>query len=413
MNFHNLLAGHRKFFIILFSVIGVLIGLNIFKTIMIKAYFAHYSPPPQTVSSVTVSEKPWSPLIPSVGNFVAENGVDIAAQTSGNVTKISFQSGQTINKDAPLIDLDDNIDKATLKFNQAQATLSKLDFLRQQDLIKKGATSRSSLDTAAANLAQAEANVEKTQAEISHKHISAPFSGLLGIRRVNLGQYVSAGQTTIVTLQSLDPLFLEFYIPEQQVKNIRVGQTIRFSTEEFDPIHFLGKITAINAKIDTNTHNILVQATISNCDIDTINALKSKKQKADKIDCSNIHNNNQHIHKYAFIPGMFARVEIEEPSNTKALLVPTTAISYSMYGNSVYILQKDEQHKQEPQVYTAERTYVQTGPQTGNMTVIEKGLKAGDLVVSVGEMKLQNGAKVIINNDIELNQTLNADNSGE
>lgn len=262
----------KKRMIIMISALGVvfggIIGFNLFKGFMIKRFFASYEPPPVSVSSVIAVRKNWQPHLSAVGNFVAMNGVDINAETSGKVVKIHFESGQYLEKENPLIDIDDQVDEATLKFNQAELALRQLNFKRQSDLFKRGATSSSVVDEATASLQQAQANVERTQAEIRKKHIVAPFSGQLGIRQVNLGQYITPGQTTIVTLQSLDPLYLEFYLPEHLLKRLHINQGIRFSVEGFPNLLFEGKITAINAKVDTNTHNILVQATLPNCPAD-------------------------------------------------------------------------------------------------------------------------------------------------
>lgn len=230
-------------------VFGGLIAFNLFKSFMMKRFFASYEPPAVTISSVTAAQKNWEPHLPAVGNFVAINGVDVNSQAAGNVVKIHFESGQYVEKDQPLIDIDDSVDEATLKFNQAQLALRDISYKRQADLFKRGATPISNVDEAKASLEQAQANVEKTEAEIQQKHIKAPFSGQLGIRQVNLGQYITPGQTAIVSLQSLDPLYLEFYLPEQFLKKLHLNQQIQFSIESYPNMIFEGKLPPSTQKL--------------------------------------------------------------------------------------------------------------------------------------------------------------------
>lgn len=394
-------------------VFGGLIGFNLFKSFMIKRYFANYSPPAVSVSSVKVSEKRWKPQLPAVGNFVAMNGVEVNSQTSGNVVKIHFESGQYIEANAPLIDIDDQVDQANLKFNQADLALKQLNYQRQQDLFKRGATSSSTVDEATANLQQAQANVERMQAEINKKHIVTPFAGQLGIRQVNLGQYITPGQTSIVTLQSLDPLYLEFYLPEQQRKNLYLNQPIQFSVEAFPNVVFGGKITALNSKVDTDTHNIKVQATLPNCpaeikDPKNSKLIQIKKQtdgQKDLVICDTALNAANHVTHFTFIPGMFASISVERPTELLSVMVPSTAISYSLYGDSVFLIEKDKNKDSDGKdILRVRRVFISTGQQTGNYTVIEKGLKPGQEVVSSGELKLENNTAVKINNSVKLNE---------
>ncbi|RUQ81690.1 efflux RND transporter periplasmic adaptor subunit [Legionella septentrionalis] len=407
----------------LLVVFGGIIGFNLFKGFMIKRFFASYEPPAVTVSSVKAQKRDWQPHIAAVGNFVAINGVEVNSQASGNVVAIHFDSGQFIEKDKPLIDIDDSVDQATLKFNQSELALQDINYKRQADLFKRGATSTSSLDEAKAKMLQAQANVEKTEATIRQKHIRAPFSGQLGIRQVNLGQFISPGQTSIVTLQSLDPLFLEFYLPEQLLKKLHLNQAVTFSVEQNPGILFTGRITAINAKVDINTHNILVQATIPNCPAKALKdplhstLIKAKKEKQGNriiVACDSELNTKNKIHEFNFIPGMFADIEVEQPSIPNVVVLPTTAISFSLYGNSVFLIEKDgKKDKEGKDILVVKRAFVSTGEQEGNFTMIKKGVSAGQEVVSVGEIKLQDGTRVVINNDIQLNETVDPDDLGQ
>ena len=402
--------------IALVIVFGGLVAFNMIKGILIKRFFATFKSPSVTVTSVVVKEKNWEPRIAAVGNFLAINGVDVNSQASGNVVGIHFNSGQYIEKDQPLIDIDDSVEVANLKFNQADLALQELNYKRQSDLIKHNATSSSSVDESRAKLLEAQANLEKTQALIKQKHITTPFSGQLGIRQIDLGQYITPGQTAIVSLQSMDPLYLEFYLPEQLLGRLQLNQTVTISMEQNPGLLFEGKLNAINSKIDSNTHTIQVQATVPNCssealkNIDKSPLITVKKQAVgnkDLVKCDTVMNQKNHITAFNFVPGMFASIEIEQPIISHVLVVPSTAISYTLYGNSVFVIEK-----MSDQSLQVKRVFVETGEQQGNDTVIKKGLSAGQLVVGAGELKLQDGTTVTINNEIQLNTILNPDSLG-
>lgn len=393
--------------VVLLVVFGGVVLFNVIKGMLIKRFFANFQAPSVTVSSVVVEEKTWKPHITAVGNFSAINGVDVNSQAMGNVVAIHFTSGQYIQKDEPLIDIDDSVDQATLKFNQADLTLQDVNYKRQTDLLKRNATSSASVDEAKAKLLESQANLEKTQALIRQKHIVSPFAGQLGIRQVDLGQYITPGQTPIVTLQSQDPLFIEFYLPEQLLNQLQLNQPITVSTENAPNLLFKGKITAINSKIDTNTHTIKVQATVPNCSSDTVKQLiqtMASNHSSDKtiVSCSTKENQDRHTTNFHFIPGMFASIKIEQPAIAHVLVVPSTAISYTLYGDSVFVIEKNKQG-----ILQVKRVFITAGEQQGNDTVIKKGLKAGQLVASSGELKLQDGTPVTINNEVLLDKTPN------
>lgn len=402
-------------------VFGGLIGFNFFKAYMIKSFFSNFEPPAVTVSSVKAKRVDWQPKLEAVGNFLAINGVDVNSEVSGNVVKIHFNSGGYIQKDEPLIDIDDTMEVATLKFNKAELTLKELNYKRQMDLYKRGATPSSSVDEARANLEQAQANVERTQAEINKKHINAPFTGRLGIRQVNLGQFINPGQTPIVSLQSLDPLYLQFYLPEQLFKKIHIDQAINFEVDGYPVASFEGKVTAINSKVDPNTHNILVQATLPNCPIDAFKApdksslIKVKKQNGHNvISCDTSLNAQNKVSHFAFLPGMFASIDVSQPPIPNTIVLPSTAISYSLYGDSVFVIENTgKKDKAGKEILTVKRIFVSTGEQSGNYTVIKKGVTEGQMVVSSGELKLQNGTRVTINNSVKLDDQANMKEIGQ
>lgn len=402
-------------------VFGGIIAFNLFKAFMIKRFFASYKPPAVSVSAETLREVAWRPSINAVGNFAATRGVDISAQSSGNVIKINFDSGQYVEQNAELITIDDTVDQAVLKFNQSDLALRALNNKRQKDLFKRGAVSISTIDESQAVLDQAQARVDQTQAQINQKHIRAPFSGQLGIRQVNLGQFINPGQTTIVSLQSLDPMYLEFYVPEHLYKKIQLEQNIYFSLEDSPQYLFKAKVSAINSKIESTTHNVLVQGTLANCPASALQSpLQSKLVETQKegnklvITCDTQKNSAQHVHQFAFLPGMFASIRIEQPAQGKTLMVPSTAISYSLYGDSVYVIEKQaSENKKDAEVLLAKRVFVTTGEQQGNYTVIKKGLKPGQQIVTTGEIKLQNDTPVVINNSVHLHTESQPDAIGQ
>lgn len=406
-------------------IFGGIIAFNILKSYMIKQFFASYQPPAVSVSSTQAKKEKWKPSISAVGNFVASNGVDVSSQASGNVVAIHFDSGEFIQQDKPLIDIDDTVDEATLKFNQADLELQKINYQRQLDLSKRGATPSSMVDEAKAKLSQAQANVEKTQAVIRQKHITAPFSGRLGIRQIDLGEFISPGETKIVTLQSMDPLYLEFYLPEQLLNKLHINQKIVFSVEQNPNITFEGKINAINSKVDINTHNILVQATVPNCPAEALknpeaSSLVRVTQSAFNgkplISCSSELNKENKVEEYSFIPGMFAAIEVSQPEVPDVIILPSTAISYSLYGDSVYLIKQrksDSNDKNAKDDLYVTRVFVTTGDQKGNYTVIKKGVEAGQRVVSTGGLKLEDGTRVVINNQVKLQDTTSLDKIGQ
>jgi membrane fusion protein (multidrug efflux system) len=214
---------------------------------------------------------------------------------------------------------------------------------------------------------------------------------------------------------------LEFYLPEHLYKRIRPNQKIIFSVEAFPHLLFEAKITAINSKIDSDTHNVLIQGTLSNCPMEVLkhqSPLITQESLGDKtiVACDTQLNNKNKIHKYAFAPGMFASIKINQPPKPNTVIIPSTAISYSLYGNAVYIIEKNAEGKKNENGsdrLTVKRVFVNTGEQSGNYTVIKKGVTAGQLVVSAGEIKLQNGTVVAINNEVKLNEVSNPENLGQ
>lgn len=392
---------------IIFGVIfGGIIIFNIAKKIIINYLFTHYVPPAISVSSDTVKTLNYHPLITAFGNFVAANGIEVGTTQPGIISKIHFRSGQYINKGAPLIDLEDAAELADLKLYQADLVLQQAEFKRQKELQLHNATALANVDKAQANLLQAQARVDKVSAILKQKHITAPFAGFLGIRHVDLGEYIKPGETSIVSLQSLDPIYLRFFIPEHLLNKLQVNQPINFSVEEYPKFNFVGKISAISSKSDENTHNIEVQAIVANCPSAELNApeksniisIASSLINHDKkiIKCSSKINKTHKVTNFAFLPGSYATIKIVQPLVKNILVVPSTAISFSRYGDSVYVIEKNQTK------YFVKKVFVTLGEQLDNYTIIKSGLKPGQIIVSSGEFKLEDGNEVHINNSVQL-----------
>jgi membrane fusion protein (multidrug efflux system) len=409
----------KKMLLVIGIIFGGLIIFNSIKHVLMNYYFNHYKIPTVTVSAAKTEQIDWYPYFASVGSFVAINGVDVTTQSAGKITAIHFNSGQYVEKNSPLVDIDDSVEQALLKFYQADLIFQKTNYQRQADLVKRNATAISNVDEARAKMQQAEANVENTQATINLKHIKAPFTGSLGIRQIDLGQFLQPGVTTIAPLQSLDPIYLNFYIPEQYITRIRIGQMIIFNVEQSPGINFKGQITAINSKIDEKTHNIQVQATIENCPAlhtkqfkqsDFIQERKALPDGREVLSCSSTVNHDRNIQQFNFIPGMFATIEIVQPVKHDVIVVPSTAVSYTMYGDSVFVIEASADEKMPA---TVKRVYITAGETRGNYTVIKKGLSANQLIVSAGEMKLQDGTPVVIDSNNVLVDHADIDALGE
>lgn len=314
--------------------------------------------------------KNWQDYLPTIGLLKAVNSVDVSSESSGLVTQLFFESGQKVAVGTPLLQLDDKVEQEELKNFEADLELAKVTNTRLRTLIKSNAASQSELDQAQAKLKQAQAQVQKTKALIDQKLIRAPFTGQLGIREVNLGQYVSAGNK-LVSLESMNPLYLNFSLPEQHLNKLHLGQTVELSVDVYSNATFSGKITAIDSKSNQNTHNILIQATIPN-------------------DQSRLY------------PGLFAKVKVMLPVQEKVVMVPQTAVTYSLYGDSVFVIVNKAKNKKEKPLLEVIQKYVTTGARFGNQVIIQKGINAGETVVTSGQLKLQNGSRVEINNAIAL-----------
>lgn len=350
------------FFLVIFGWYGA-------KKLVFMWFMSHYQPPAVTISAIEVKASNWQSYLSSVGTLKAVSGVDLSAEVAGIVSDITFNSGQFVKKGDVLIKLRDDAEEAALKSNQAQYTLAKLNFDRDQTLLAKNASSQSALDARAAQLAQAEAAVLSIQAQIAQKTITAPFDGKLGIRQVDIGEYVAPGKN-MVTLQALNPLYVEFNLPEQYTDRLALNQRVDIDVNIGKGQTVSGKITAINSKVDQVTRNIEVQATIPN-------------------------------DKMIFYPGMYGSIKVWLNEQHNMIVVPQTAISYSLSGDYVFLLKNESKSKRKKD-YHAYRQYVKVGERRGDVVAILNGLKPGDLIVTSGQLKLQNGSRVLIDQSVEM-----------
>jgi len=336
-------------------------------TMIKKGMAAAFSAPP-AVATATAVESSWQAHTRAVGNIRAVKGADLAPQASGVVDEIHFESGNDVAKGDLLLRLRPNDDPAKLAQLEAMATLDEQTLKRDQEQLAAQAISQATVDTDVANLKSAKAQVAAQQALIEEKSVRAPFAGRLGIRQIDEGQYLTAG-TVVVTLQQLDPIYADFYLPQQELANLKRGQGVSAHVDAYPGVSFAGTITSINSKVDTTSRNVQVRASFPN---------------ADK----------------RLIPGMYATVEIDNGAARNLITLPQTAISYNPYGDVVYVVQKGgTDDKGNPKLVVQQR-FVRTGPTRGDQVAVESGVAVGDVVVTAGQMKLHNGSAVVINNSV-------------
>jgi len=347
---------------------GSIAGWYFLKQHKIHAFMKAMQYSTSTVSTSPVKKEVWKPMITSTGSLVAINGVNVTTQASGIVTKIRFKPGTMVQEGEILLDLDDRKLQTNLDNAKAQLLFATQNYKEIQELFHVGAASRNSLESAQANLAEAKANLAAAAVQITYLHIPAPFDGKIGIHQVNVGQYLEPGET-IASLQQLDPLYVQFSIPQQQLSNIHMGQTVEVHIDT-NPHHiYHGKITAIDSHVDTETRNTQIQATIRNDDM--------------------------HL-----LPGMFAQVDILLANTDTVLTLPQTAINYNLFGNSVLVAVPESKTDDGQTIYQLKLRYVSTGEERQGRVVITKGLEGNEEVVSSGQLKVNEGTRVTINNSI-------------
>lgn len=324
--------------------------------------------PPTTVTSAKVSKANWAPTLTAVGSIAPVQGATISAELPGMVAEIGFESGRPVKKGDLLVKLDASAEQAQFRSAQADLELMKAEFARAQDLSKRNVISKAEFDAAASKFAQAKAAVENMQSVIDKKEIRAPFDGIAGIREVNPGQMVPAGQN-LVTLQALDKVFVDFSLPQQDLGKVKVGLPVKITTDAIEGREFTGTLSAINSAIDPATRSVSLQARIDNAD-------------------------------HALRAGMFARVEVQLPETKPTLFIPTTAVAYAPYGNSVYVIESKKNEKTGKDEVVTRQQFVRTGETRGDFVAVVNGVKEGEEVVSTGVFKMRNGMHVVVDNKL-------------
>jgi membrane fusion protein (multidrug efflux system) len=326
--------------------------------------------PPVTVSTATVNTESWQPFFDAVGDVEAAQEIVVTTEVEGTIKEIAFRSGAEVASGDLLVELDTEVDRAELTGLRASAQLAQTNFDRDEKLLKRNVSSASDYETSRAELANARAAVAAKEAVIRKKRIVAPFDGVLGIRRVSLGEYLNPG-TEIVTLQALDPAFVNFSLPERALDQVGEGQVVQARVSSYPDRVFTGSVTAIDPRVDEQTRNFTVQANFDNAD-------KTLR------------------------PGMFADVRLLTGEPVEVVTVPRTAVETKLYGTSVFLVVA-AQNEGGDDALTVERRYVETGLERENTMEITSGLVPGDKVVTAGQLKLQNGSRVTVDNSVELN----------
>jgi membrane fusion protein (multidrug efflux system) len=324
--------------------------------------------PPTTVSSAVVKEEDWAPTLSAVGSISAVQGAIFSTELGGIVSEVGFQSGSEAKKGEVLLKLDSSSEEALLHTAEADLELARANLQRERDLAARKVVSKQELDAAESTFGQKQGTVDNMRAFIAKKQVRAPFDGQLGIRQVNVGQMINSGQQ-VVSLQALDPVYVDFALPQQELSKLAPGLEALVRTDAVPGREFKGKLTALNSMVDTVTRNVTLQATFENPD-------------------------------HALKPGMFVKIDIALPEKGKTLVIPGSAVSYAPYGDSVFVIDKKKDPKTGKETQTLRQAFVRVGEARGDFVSVTQGLKAGDETVSTGVFKLRNGMAVTINNDL-------------
>jgi len=347
----------------LFVILAGIKGLQIFTMISAKPPM-----PLETVTSTQVKEEDWAPLLSAVGSISPVQGAIVSTELPGTVAQIGFESGAMVKKGDLLVHLDTSAEDAQLHSADADTELARADLERARGLTARKVISKAELDAAESKFKQKSAMTENMRAMIAKKTITAPFDGAAGIRQVNVGQMVNAGQQ-IVPLQSLDPLFADFALPQQHFAQLSPGLEVRVTTDAVPGHVFIGRLTAVNTMVDVATRNVTLQATLGN---------------------------PEHLLR----PGMFAKIDVVLPEKHRALVIPGSAISYAPFGDSAFVIEKKKDPKTGKESQTLRQQFIRLGEARGDFVSVTTGLKSGDVVVGTGVFKLRNGMAVTINNEL-------------
>jgi membrane fusion protein, multidrug efflux system len=351
----------------------ILVGIKVMQ--IAKMMSTPMQMPATTVTSATVKEEDWAPVLSAVGSVSAVQGAVVAAELGGVVAQVNFQNGGEAKKGDVLLKLDSSSEDAQLHTAEADLELARANLQRTRDLASRKVVSKQELDSAESAFGQKQGTVDNMRAFITKKELRAPFDGQLGIRQVNVGQSIDARQP-VVQLTALDPVFVDFALPQQELSKLAPGLEADVRTDAVLGREFKGKLTALNSMVDTVTRNVTLQATLENPD-------------------------------HALKPGMFVKVDVVLPEKSKTLVIPGSAVSYAPYGDSVFVIEKKKDPKTGKESQTIRQAFVRIGEARGDFVSVAQGLKAGDEIVSTGVFKLRNGMAVTINNDLAPKPQLN------
>ncbi|MGE4405262.1 efflux RND transporter periplasmic adaptor subunit [Pseudomonas sp.] len=357
----------RRMLFMLGAVIVVVLILAALKFNSIYQQIQQFSAPPPAISveARTARRLDWQSRLPAIGTLKASQGIDLSVEVAGTVSEVQFRSGEKVAKGQPIVLLDSEVEQASLAAAEADLALSRLEFQRARSLLERQAVSRSEFDRLNAELQKADASVAQLRASLAKKRVLAPFAGTIGIRQVDVGDFLAAG-TPIATLQDLSTLFVDFYLAEQHVPLLALGQRVQLQVAAYPGERFEGVISALNPKVETTTRNVQVRAELANPD-------------------------------GRLLPGMFADLQVLLPTRTAQVVVPETAITYTLYGNSVLLVGEGTPPQgvtsDEPYL-VVERRFVTTGERRDGLVLILDGLEGGERVITAGQLKLDNGTHV-------------------
>jgi membrane fusion protein, multidrug efflux system len=361
----------RRTVLMLLVVVGAVFALGTVKVRQIQVATAQamsFQPPPEAVTTVVARQEQWPTTLTAIGTVRAERGVTLSADLPGVIEEIAFDSGRAVREGQVLVRLDTRQERAQLAAAEAQRELARVNFERGRGLVAQGIVAQAELDRLSAEHKQAEARVGEIRATIERKTIRAPFSGILGIRQANLGQYLAAGDP-VVPLQALHPIYVNFGVPQQDVAQVRVGRIVRITARDTSGAEFTGRVTALDSIVDQATRNVQVQATLANPE----GRLR---------------------------PGMFVQTELSLGSSRPVVALPASAISYAPFGDSVYVVTDLKGEK--GQSYRGVRQqFVKLGGSRGDQIAIVSGVKPGEEIVTSGVFKLRNGVAVFVNNKVQ------------
>jgi membrane fusion protein, multidrug efflux system len=353
--------------------VGGLVGFNVFKGIMMQKYMGKGGLPPATVTAMKADYQLWQPQLTAVGTLRAVRGVDVTTEVAGLVRTINFKAGDEVREGQVLAQLNADSDIALLHSLQAAADLASTIYERDKAQLAAEVISKAQVDTDAGDLKSKQAQVAQQQATVDKKTLRAPFAGRLGISIVNPGQYLNPADK-LVTLQTLDPIYVDFFLPQQQLPQVAIGQAVTLTADAYPGVEFPAKINAINSKVDINTRNVQVEATAPNS-------------------------------KLLLVPGMFANVRVNTGEQNRYLTLPQTSITFNPYGSTVFVAKasdkaEDKDDKGNAKLI-AQQVFVTTGPTRGDQIAILKGIEPGTQIVTSGQVKLKNGTPLIIDNKVQ------------